>query len=230
MLLTLTGWPVYKKSVVTNPRQTDAETARPAQGADSVPESVDRIVEAAIQCFARHGYEGASTKEIALAAGVSKSLLHYHFASKEEILIASVTRLSEGIAAGVLERSRVEAPSVERLLTAADALFDLLIANRERVAFLMEMWSTANFNERLRERIREFDRLQHRLVCDTIRAALGPDAGRLMLPLDRAAALVQAVIAGFVVHSNFMENGQEARLMFEDIKQVLFRGAVALKP
>lgn len=40
---------------------------------------------AAIQVFARDGYEGATTQAIADAAGVSKPQLHYYIGSKEEL-------------------------------------------------------------------------------------------------------------------------------------------------
>ena len=41
------------------------------------------IVEAAVQEFADHGFEGASWRRIAERAGVAQSLLTYHFADKE---------------------------------------------------------------------------------------------------------------------------------------------------
>lgn len=40
---------------------------------------------AAIQVFARDGYEGATTQAIADAAGLSKAQLHYYIGSKEEL-------------------------------------------------------------------------------------------------------------------------------------------------
>ncbi len=43
----------------------------------------------------RLGYVGASTKEIAKAAGLSSGLVHHHFANKEEILLELVETLKE---------------------------------------------------------------------------------------------------------------------------------------
>ncbi len=40
--------------------------------------------------MARRGYDGASTAEIARAAGLTPGLVHYHFADKREILLALV--------------------------------------------------------------------------------------------------------------------------------------------
>jgi TetR/AcrR family transcriptional regulator, cholesterol catabolism regulator len=51
-------------------------------------ESSDRVLQIlaeAARIFASKGYEGASMRDIAVACGISKSLLYHHFANKEEI-------------------------------------------------------------------------------------------------------------------------------------------------
>ena len=47
-----------------------------------------RILGAAEEVFAAKGFEGASTREIAAAAGVNISSLHYHWESKETLYFA----------------------------------------------------------------------------------------------------------------------------------------------
>lgn len=47
-----------------------------------------------MRVMAERGYEGASVQAIARAAGLTPGLVHYHFASKQEILLALVERLS----------------------------------------------------------------------------------------------------------------------------------------
>jgi AcrR family transcriptional regulator len=46
----------------------------------------DRIVEAALELFATRGFEGTSTKAIAVAAGVAEGLIFHHFENKESLL------------------------------------------------------------------------------------------------------------------------------------------------
>jgi len=48
----------------------------------------DAIVAAAAEQFARHGFRGASLREIACQAGVSLALLNHHFGSKSDLLSA----------------------------------------------------------------------------------------------------------------------------------------------
>jgi len=49
-----------------------------------------QIVQAAIDLFARKGFDGTTTKEIALASGVSEAIIFRHFATKEELYSAII--------------------------------------------------------------------------------------------------------------------------------------------
>ncbi|WP_179957562.1 TetR/AcrR family transcriptional regulator [Exilibacterium tricleocarpae] len=58
-------------------------------------ETRDRIVQAAVACFAELGFDGASTRDIARAAGVGQGLVTYHFESKDALWRAAVVRAFE---------------------------------------------------------------------------------------------------------------------------------------
>jgi len=53
-----------------------------------------QIAGALVKVMARRGYEGASVADIAKAARLTPGLVHYHFESKLEILLASVEMLA----------------------------------------------------------------------------------------------------------------------------------------
>lgn len=50
-----------------------------------------RIIKAAQRLFARQGYDGTTTKDLAMAAGVAEGTLFRHFANKKAILIEVAT-------------------------------------------------------------------------------------------------------------------------------------------
>ena len=50
-----------------------------------------RILQAALDLFARHGYDGTTTKDLASAAKVAEGTLFRHFANKKAILIEVAT-------------------------------------------------------------------------------------------------------------------------------------------
>jgi AcrR family transcriptional regulator len=58
-----------------------------------------RIVDAAIQCLVHEGVANASMAIIAAAAGVSKALLHYHYADRAHLLAEVATELGRRIVA-----------------------------------------------------------------------------------------------------------------------------------
>lgn len=53
---------------------------------EKYPDTVDRIISAAIDEFSEKGYYGARVSTIAERAGVSKALLYYHFKNKQDIM------------------------------------------------------------------------------------------------------------------------------------------------
>ena len=67
-------------------------------------ESQERLLDAAESLFARHGFNGVSTKDIGQAADVDPSLLHYYFTSKAGLYVAVIGRR-----AGYVNAARREA-------------------------------------------------------------------------------------------------------------------------
>ncbi len=67
-----------------------------------------RILAAAEAVFAAKGFDGASTREIAAAAGVNISSLHYHWESKETLYFA----VFENIYDRIVELVRSAIPTV----------------------------------------------------------------------------------------------------------------------
>src|SRR5207244_48198 len=48
------------------------------------------LMDVAIDCFAKYGFQATSIDRIAKAAGVTKGALYYHFKDKEELLFEAV--------------------------------------------------------------------------------------------------------------------------------------------
>lgn len=78
----------------------------------------ESILDAALHAFSLHGFDGATTRAIAAAAGVNLGLISYYFQGKEDLWRASVDRafdaLREGLgddlrnARGLDDRARTE--------------------------------------------------------------------------------------------------------------------------
>lgn len=62
-----------------------ASTRRPTQQERSDATRA-RLLDAAVSAFAEHGFHGTSTRDIAVAAGLSPAAVYIHYKSKEELL------------------------------------------------------------------------------------------------------------------------------------------------
>src|SRR5262249_6385152 len=58
--------------------------------------SRERILDAAMEIFARYGYRRASMDQVAEAAGLTRQAVYHHFASKEALFRAAVDALHDG--------------------------------------------------------------------------------------------------------------------------------------
>ncbi|MGO9874712.1 MAG: TetR/AcrR family transcriptional regulator [Acidimicrobiia bacterium] len=77
---------------------TSTSVPAPAPVADTATErsgTRERILDIALELFSTQGYDKTSLREIAERLGFSKAAIYYHFASKEEILLALHLRLHE---------------------------------------------------------------------------------------------------------------------------------------
>ncbi len=76
----------------------EADGAGTGTGEDELPEvasTKDRILDVALELFTEKGFDRTSLREIAERLGVTKAALYYHFASKDDILMALHMRLHE---------------------------------------------------------------------------------------------------------------------------------------
>ncbi|WP_336214950.1 TetR/AcrR family transcriptional regulator [Nonomuraea sp. LPB2021202275-12-8] len=65
-------------------------------------ETRERLLRAAAEVFAKHGYDGTRVADIAAAAGMSNGALYTHFDSKAELLVAALHAHAQPMLAGLL--------------------------------------------------------------------------------------------------------------------------------
>jgi len=82
----------------------------------------ERILQAALEVFARKGYHRAIVDDIVRASGTSKGAVYHHFPTKEALFLALVDEFSNHLAtavAGAIENRRGALAKVEGALQAA---------------------------------------------------------------------------------------------------------------
>lgn len=114
-----------------------------------------RLIDAAEAVFARSGYHGASVEEIAREAGATTGALYSNFVGKEDLFLAL---FEERIAADVDEYSEIIATGAtleEQARGAGDRWMEILRERPNYFPLLIEFWSYAIREPRLRKRLGE---------------------------------------------------------------------------
>ena len=73
----------------------------------------ERILEAAIEQFARHGFADATVRRIAKHADVSHAAIHWHFGNKASVYAETVRIAGERFVEAIRETALVDAPFLE---------------------------------------------------------------------------------------------------------------------
>ncbi|GGC74504.1 TetR/AcrR family transcriptional regulator [Chelatococcus reniformis] len=66
---------------------------RPPKDLGAGDTSRDKLLDVAIDLFAAYGYDPVSTAAVADAAGLTQSMVHYHFGTKEQLWKSAIDRL-----------------------------------------------------------------------------------------------------------------------------------------
>jgi len=185
--------------------------------------SIAKILAATRSSFATLGYEGASIKVIAERAGVSRALLHYHFASKEELISVAILDLGQRIAQELSQRAVERTPSVEGLVQTAEDVYDLLVADRAHAAFVLELFAAANHTPALRQAWQQLQTEIRGQIVRVVELVMGADAPDSFDPVE-VARLVETGILGMCLHSALGEDDAELRRRFDQLSTVVARG------
>ncbi len=156
-------------------------------------EKRQEILEAAGRCFAREGFQGATTAAICAEAGISPGHLYHYFPSKEAIVYALVDANLKRTA----ERFSAAAENSNVIATLASEVEQKRFKHaRSTRPLVFEIFAEADRNPAMAEVIRKHSRSILRLCADLVRN--GQDAGEIdkTLDADIVAIVLMSVIDG----------------------------------
>ncbi len=128
-----------------------------------------RVLGSALQCFSAFGFEGTSTREVAARAGVTHTLVLYHFLSKEQLWHAAFEQAMQGYATAVSPVfEAVEGASAAEALRKFIDVFVRQAASKPEIYRII--FNEGNVSsERLNWIVRHFLRDHFKSVCHLIR-------------------------------------------------------------
>lgn len=171
--------------------------------------TVQRILDSAARIFGRDGFQGASMNAVARAAGVSKALLHYHFRSKEHLLIEAQRATFRQLHKRFDERFGKGEKGLATALDALDSLYDALREMRALAPFMVETMSLVTQGGSIGEDADRFYAESMELLENGIRRTFEEELDDLALPPDRLAQLVRICVHGLLVELAYARTDEE---------------------
>src|SRR6059036_517920 len=179
------------------------------------------LLRAAIDCFARLGYQGTTIDRIARDAGVTKGAAYYHFRDKEELLFEAVKDRIGGFEQHVLEKVTPTPDALTRLREVVDACFFHATVSNHRRFIMTLMIEALDTNPRLSAEFRDILRRMRTFLTTVIMR--GQQKGTLradVAPEAAAAVIMGGIIGAEVQHYQDPEEIDLRRVLDTLVEQV----------
>ncbi|WP_135365765.1 TetR/AcrR family transcriptional regulator [Halosimplex halophilum] len=179
------------------------------------------IMDATFRALAKHGYADLTVQAIADEFEKSKSLIHYHYDSKADLMVAFLSHLLDEFIDEV-EGGEPGDPR-ERLLRMAEIVVLGLgdeEATRDFHTALLGMRAQAPFEPALQEQLVENDRLIRGVVADIVREGIEAGQFRDVDP-ERYAALFRSTIEGAQSHDVILGDAAPTDEAFAGVEEYL---------
>jgi AcrR family transcriptional regulator len=188
--------------------------------ATSVPKTeptlttAQRILGAARTALLESGFAALSTRSVAERAGVPLSQIHYHFRSKEQLILAMLRQENDALVARQAHMFALELPLAARWNLACDYLDDDIESGYVRV--LQEMISAGWSSIEVREAVRDLLGGWTSVLTDAVEKGM---AAGMTFGAFSTAEIVSLVSSAFI--------GAEAMILLGlDTKHLPLRGAL----
>jgi AcrR family transcriptional regulator len=154
-----------------------------------------QVLDAAIECFRRHGFHAASMQEISAAAGMSVGHIYHYFESKDAIIAAIVDQEVRQVAAD-FQRIGKAKDIVAAMLDHANNCFAHTIGDRNW-SLSFEIAAEAARNPNVRAIVQDAQERIRLIVRDTLeKAGVAP---RSRANLDALIDVLRAMFAGLPI-------------------------------
>ena len=173
------------------------------------PSAADEIMDGVYRALRAHGYADVTMQDIADECSKSKSLLHYHYDTKEDLLVAFLDRVITDSERRIA--AHADDPPAERLAGFIGwFVFDPEAVDREAFHIaLLELRTQGPFNEPIRRQLARSDRLLRGTVVDILESGIEAGAFR-DVDVEETAALLVATLDGARTRQITLSRGANA--------------------
>ncbi|SNR54797.1 TetR/AcrR family transcriptional regulator [Halorubrum vacuolatum] len=157
--------------------------------------TTDEIMDGVYRALCAHGYGGLTMQKVADECAKSKSLLHYHYDTKEDLLVTFLERAISDFERRVAARAD-RPPAAQLMEIVCWFVFESDETDRESFHIgLLELRSQGPFNERIHEQLVRSDQLLRGTIADILTDGIAAGVFR-EVDVERTAALLVATLDG----------------------------------
>jgi AcrR family transcriptional regulator len=182
-----------------------------------------RLLQAAAECFAQHGYDGTGVAEICERAGMSKGAFYHHFPTKQAMFLALLDHWL-GELDGQMSALQAAAPTVpEALRQTARVVPHVFEASTGQMPMFLEFLAQASRDpETWRATIEPYHRY-HALFARMVAAGIAEGSLR---PVDPAAAAhaILSFAVGLVLQGVLDPHGADWARVTQDSIEIILKG------
>ncbi len=182
-----------------------------------------QVLEAAAECFRRHGFHTASMAQISKAARMSAGHIYNYFASKEEIIEAIVQQdIAEHLAL-MAEVEQGEEDILEALVAQVGSGVHRNL-DRENSALMLEVLAEATRNPKVTAMVRQAYQTIHQRMRDLLLASRKGRQFQADGDLDDRVEILAALFNGLMVCSVVnpaIDPQAVTRLLRQTVQQIL---------
>ncbi len=154
----------------------------------------EKIVAGAFRALVRDGYAHTTVKDIAAEAGVAPGLVHYYFATKEDLLVAAIDHGCEANA--VATQALVALAPLDAALAAFENEKEQLRSAPETYLLVFDMFGLGLHNPAIAKAVRRFIDERRDLIITIGSALLEQAPSRPTVPIDAISSAVWGSVVG----------------------------------
>ena len=157
------------------------------------PDTRERILQAAFTVLSRQGYENTSIKDIAEEAGVAQGLIHYHFKSKQLLVLSVLEFVCQKVELRAVEGEAGARRAFEHTKAS-------LKDDREANSLYVQLMGVGLHDALVGAGIKDFIRQERGHIEDLARQVLA-ERGQSAAPARGIAGVVWAAVLGIMIQS-----------------------------
>jgi len=180
--------------------------------------SRQQVLDAAVQTLAKRGFANTSVSDIANAAGMSKGVVHYHFANKEDLIVRVLGQCYDTLSACVRKAWSEPGTPSERIRRALREMWVTRTGGSAEMTVVADLMAQGIHDPKIKKALAaRFHTSREELVKELVTAFENLGL-RPKLPAEVVARIVMAALDGLGLHQIFdppneQESGEIARAL-----------------